>query len=578
MRRYGFLFIITVLLLMAGVMAAAPTQQTEITPFQRLVFDARGDLENLADTVIGQGERPPNWTFNFEIESPTYTIDLWFDNEQLADVIFGIDQRPPEWFGGDATTLEILGRNIRHDLEINADTVFGVDVRPDEWRGASPVFRCSRALQNLLTLSSSIYNITPQTPNSALNFCSATTAEVDEQLVNTIFSDPTLDSQLNDLILAVRGDLERLANETLGLNNRPEGWTGNTNPNSLTLAGDNFLDIESLANNQLGMGVRPDEWIGVLSNQPALIFRNQRHDLELLADATLGDAVRPHGWQGEDPTLRCNVAVSDLRLVLEQNFEEFAFTVDPTTPNFCQAASVSLSQFAERPQIDEDLVVADEDSRFMAESQIAFAYLDVAATQYMGMMPQGTRFRAWYRNFGDSNMMFVSGENFALYIDRRWTTLTETTFNTLPTLQGVRPLTFCDAAWCDGPGPTPTPTGFGAVEQLAFLATQPAPPQAEEIENKTTVNWNHIRVTYLQDNTVTGTAQVTLEICQEVTQITCEPVTSIFDNLNGAPKPVISTFNGQNVYEFSYGYTSNLTVEGPTLVSPDVWISDPTIR
>ena len=36
--------------------------------------------------------------------------------------------------------------------------------------------------------------------------------------------------------------------------------------------------------------------------------------------------------------------------------------------------------------------------------------------------------------------------------------------------------------------------------------------------------------------------------------------------------------NGLNVYEFPYGYTSNLIIEGTTLFSPDVWISDPTIR
>jgi hypothetical protein len=33
-----------------------------------------------------------------------------------------------------------------------------------------------------------------------------------------------------------------------------------------------------------------------------------------------------------------------------------------------------------------------------------------------------------------------------------------------------------------------------------------------------------------------------------------------------------------NVYEFPYGYTPNLIVEGATLTSPDIWISDPSIR
>ena len=44
------------------------------------------------------------------------------------------------------------------------------------------------------------------------------------------------------------------------------------------------------------------------------------------------------------------------------------------------------------------------------------------------------------------------------------------------------------------------------------------------------------------------------------------------------PKAVLSQFNGLNVYEFPYGYTSNLLVEGSTRTSPDIWISDPSIR
>ena len=57
----------------------------------------------------------------------------------------------------------------------------------------------------------------------------------------------------------------------------------------------------------------------------------------------------------------------------------------------------------------------------------------------MGQMPLGTRFRAWYRNYNDSTMMFVSGENFALYIDRRFTTLPQDVFDRLPTLRRRSP-------------------------------------------------------------------------------------------------------------------------------------------
>jgi len=55
-------------------------------------------------------------------------------------------------------------------------------------------------------------------------------------------------------------------------------------------------------------------------------------------------------------------------------------------------------------------------------------------------------------------------------------------------------------------------------------------------------------------------------------------VISVFDNNTGTGKPVLSQFNGLNVYEFTYGYISNLVIEGDTRYSQDVWISDPTIR
>ena len=55
-------------------------------------------------------------------------------------------------------------------------------------------------------------------------------------------------------------------------------------------------------------------------------------------------------------------------------------------------------------------------------------------------------------------------------------------------------------------------------------------------------------------------------------------MTRVYDNATGTAKAVIATQNGLNVYEFAYGYTNNLLIEGETRFSPDVWISDPTIR
>jgi hypothetical protein len=287
---------------------------------------------------------------------------------------------------------------------------------------------------------------------------------------------------------------------------------------------------------------------------------------------------RPRGWQGTDPLAACDPVIQNLVAILRQHYN---FTTDAITVSggFCIDVAAQASQLAENPPVAEAEATGEADDRFVAESQLAFTYLDQAATQYMGAMPFGTKFKAWYRNFGDSTMMFVSGDDFAVYIDRRWTTLGDEIYQRLPTTEGVKPLTFCDASWCNGPGPTPTPTGAGAIQALLNAGTPVAAPDVEQIEgDKRQVSWNNIRVTYLLDNAQTRTAQVTLEICTDTTQIECEPVVSIFDNALNAAKPVLSQFNGLNVYEFPYGYTSNLLIEGTTLFSPDVWISDPTIR
>jgi hypothetical protein len=176
-------------------------------------------------------------------------------------------------------------------------------------------------------------------------------------------------------------------------------------------------------------------------------------------------------------------------------------------------------------------------------------------------------------------MMFVSGDDFAVFIDRRWTNLPQNVFDTLPTLEGVAPLTFCDANWCQGPAPTPTPTGSGPLELLLADATIPAPPSLEgDGGPKVQVSWNNVRVTYVTDNAATGTALVGLELCTEPAQINCEPVLSVFDTTVGTAKPVLSQVNGLNVFEFPYGYSSGLVIEGDTLTSPDVWVSDPSIR
>ncbi len=577
--RFSLLLILLLLITVGGVWASPPAQ---ISNFEVFTLDIRTDLELLANAAYGTGVRPQTWTFNLDPTSKSFIADLWFDNEQLADEVFknAAALRPPEWIGATSTNAALVARNIRHDLELAADAFYAnlPENRPADWKGAEPVYQCSRTIQNLIMLLQSLYIVETTTPGGVLDYCRTVTAEIDDELMTVILRSTDLQQELPDLILAVRGDLERLADELLGLNNRPDGWIRNVDSTSPSLASDNLLDMRTLADEVLGMDVRPEGWIGVISNSPGIAFRNLRHDLELLADATMGEEKRPRGWQGEDPIQACDTNVQNLLFIVEQNYFYEVTDEVKASPDVCKLVEFAVNNLAENPPV-EDITKAEEE-RYMAESEYAFSYLDLAATQYMGQMPLGTRFRAWYRNFAESNMMFVSGDDFAVYIDRRWTTMSEDLFNTLPVLENNRPLTFCDATWCNGPGPTPTPTGYGPLEAIAFGITPPAPGGGGPVEEGggTQVSWNHIRVTYLKDNAETGTAQVALEICAEPAQISCEPVIRVFDNNTGTEKPVLSQFNGLNVYEFPYGYTANLIIRGQTRFSPDIWISDPTIR
>lgn len=576
MRRISCLIFLITFMLVVGTVGANSPEQSNI--FQAFLLDIRLDMEVLGDRVFG-GTRPETWTGNADFTSQTILADLWFDNEQMADTIFGVGNRPEEWIGATTRNVELISRNIRHDLEIAADEFLGDGNRPDGWIGALAVYRCSRTVQNLLNILAIEFNVRPNTPDTVLDYCTTVSAEIDDELIPQILgTNNESATDFQGLIWAVRGDLERLADETQGLNNRPPSWIGNTDLNSPNLAADTLSDMERLADVLLGQQLRPDGWNGTISSSLSISYRNLRQDLELLADAApnIGEGVRPNGWQGTDSLVLCTSDVQSLIVLLQQ---AYGFGVDLTTigdNDFCDFIEKQANNFAENPPIE----VLEEDNRLLFEAEWAFTYLDKAALEYMGIMPAGTEFRAWYRNFNTSTMMFVSGENFAVYIDRRWTNMPQEIFDTLPTLEGVIPLAFCDANWCNGPAPTPTPTGSGPLFDIINGVTPPAtiaPGGGGAEGGRTQVSWNHIRVSYLLQRPEVRLAQVSLEICNDVSQVACEPVVSILNSSTGLPQPVISQFNGLNVYELPYGYSTNFLIEGTNLFSNDIWLNDPTL-
>jgi len=572
-RRLGLLTLCLLPLVIAVSVVIARSPQ-QATLFDLSQLGLRTDAERLADVVFGGGQRPEAWTGNTDLGAASFVVDLWFDNELLADAAFGGGIRPPGWISATSTDPTIVLRNVRHDLELTADAVLGEDQRPSEWTTRDPLIACGRLVMNLVLVLSRDFNTAPQTPATVTDYCAAVLQEINSEFIGVAVGAPDELAELPELILALRGDLERLADEELGLNNRPEGYIRNVELESQSLQIDLINDLQLLADAQLGEDVRPADWIESFSGSPLNVYRITRYNLEVLADELIGMETRLRGWQGA-PLDRCDINLQNLVLLLTTAYGLVLPEAETPGPAYCQQVFELANQTAENPPILDEVI---EESAFSAESRNAFAYLDPAATLFMGPLPWGVEFRAWYRNFGESTMMFVSGQDFAVYIDRRWTTLPESVYNRLPTLEGVRPLTFCDASWCNGPRATPTPTGSGPLLEIITGATPPATIAPEQVEQggKLLVNWNNIRINYIQQFPDRGAAQVTLEICRTIQQIDCEPVVRVFNNATGFEVPVVSTLNGLNVYELPYGYTANLLIEGTTLFSTDVWLDDPT--
>lgn len=587
--RWSLLGTLIAIVVFGTVLAVPPLQENL---FQLSLLELRNDVEIVADRVFGGANRPEGWTGETDVTSESATLaGLYLDNELLADEIFGMRLRPRDWIGATTNNAEIVARNIRHDLELSADAFIGEDLRPEEWIGGPLLYRCSRSLMNTVYILDSEFDIRPNIPESVLDYCVVLEQEVEGNLIGQALQTPQLaESEVPQLILAVRGDLERLADEALGVNNRPIGWIDNVDVDSPTLAADINTDLEALTDIVLAPGQRPGGWIADAVQTTAIeTYLNLRFNLELLTDIAL-DGTRPNGWQGDNQLQRCEPLLQSLVFLAQTSIGFSLENFETQGREYCAEVRTSVNNFIENPppppvnDLGTPIVVEETpDARYIAESEYAFAYMDVAATQYMGIMPGSTQFRAWYRNFNDSTMMFVSGADFALFVDRRWTSLSEEAFRTLPTLEGIRPLTYCNAGWCNGPGPTPTPTGSGPILQIITGSTPAPDPQNFAItpdaifNDKILVTWNHIRINYLLQRPEVGAAQVSLEICQEPSQIVCEPVAVVFDTLTGQAVPVVSQFGGLNVFELPYGYSTNFILEGQTYVSTDVWLNDPTL-
>lgn len=271
----------------------------------------------------------------------------------------------------------------------------------------------------------------------------------------------TAAAQINEaleLLLSIRPDLELLANELFGAGVRPETWSGESDINNPQLGLLMRLDLEILAGTVLGETVRPRGWFGAVASTPYALARDIRHDLELLADVTLEDAVgRPAGWLGAAPILRCSRATQTLVALLEAS-GVFQLTADPTSRDFCDQAELQASQFAEvnllsNPSFNGSLTTTSAGAGGRAatvNTDFAAAFLDRAASLRVGVIPNGTDITPVARSYAQfSNMMLVRGENFELFVDYQFTSVSQSEFDALPDVDTLTIDPFCGVDWCE---------------------------------------------------------------------------------------------------------------------------------
>lgn len=276
----------------------------------------------------------------------------------------------------------------------------------------------------------------------------------DTEAVDVPESAPLVDPNMA-LAQQARTDLERLADVALG-GVRPDGWSGAsdiTNPQFAILA---RLDLELLVGALMGANTRPNGWFGVVSSTSYAISRDIRHDLELLADQHLGLSVRPDGWIGASPIIRCDRMTQAVVQFLELN-GVFQLQADPTSPDYCKQAANEASVFMEvnilsSPTAGSSLSMASVGAvggGASINSDFAAAFLDRGAAQRVGVVPNGTPIEVVGKSPAQfSNMMLVRGQDFEVFVDYQFTSITEDEFEFIPVIDETTMQLSCTARWC----------------------------------------------------------------------------------------------------------------------------------
>ncbi len=254
------------------------------------------------------------------------------------------------------------------------------------------------------------------------------------------------------LLIDERADLDMLASQNMGAD-RPIGWTGSGDATNIQLPILIRLDLELLAAQLLGQDQRPAGWFGAVPSTPYAIARDIRHDLELLADQVNPPSVRPPGWKGADPVIRCDRSVQTLIFVLERT-AGYKLSVDPLARDFCRMAELQATAYAESNLLPNAKVSHSGGQSAVGgavqiNSPYAVAFLDRFGRRPTGTIPVGEAITPVARSYTQfSKMMLVRGNGFEVFIDFSASTVSENQFSALPDINSSSVQTTCTAAWC----------------------------------------------------------------------------------------------------------------------------------
>ncbi len=258
------------------------------------------------------------------------------------------------------------------------------------------------------------------------------------------------------VLVNARNDLELLATSEMG-NERPPGWSGSLDVNDPQLAILIRLDLELLTGTLLGVGGYPADWFGANPGTNYAIARDIRHDLELLADALLTEDFRLPNWSGDIPLMRCNRSTQALVRLLELG-GVFTLPVAPDVADYCHQTELAAAVFTEvnllsNPIFSDGNVFATNPSAppaaWTINNDFAVGFLDQGAALSVGTIPNGEGITPLARSYAQfSKMTLVSGENFLVFVEYTYTTITELEFEELPNAAEMEAETYCGARWC----------------------------------------------------------------------------------------------------------------------------------